>query len=699
METRLTPAAVSSGQFGQLFSYPVDGQVYAQPLYLPGVNILAKGVHNVVFVVTEHDSVYAFDADSKLSAPLWQVSFLNHAAGVTSASAADLQCNSIQPEVGITATPVIDAASGTLYVVAMTEEGPSQRYVQRLHALDVTTGAERPGSPVEIQASLPGTGDGNTMVRFQPALTKERAGLLLLNGVVYTSWSSQCDSGRYHGWVIGYDEKTLQQTAAYAVTPNWDAGSIWQSGAAPAADADGNIYVVSGNGTFDGDRGGTDLAESVIKLSTSQGLALEDYFAPFDATALSEQNLDLGSSGAVLLPAEAGSPAHPRLLVNGTKFGGIFVLDADNLGHFESGSNSQIVQSLPSGIGAVFGVPAYWNGRLYFAGADDNLKAFPVKNGTLSSQPATETAMPIQAPGAVPSVSANGSTNGIVWITDRSAQLRAFDAADLSHELYHADIGSFVKFSTPTIADGKVFVGTASSLLVFGLKTSAAVSAVVNAGDFEPGPVAPGSIVSLFGSNLAPQAASAAGVPWPFQLGGSSITVNGIPVPLSFVSPAQINAQIPFEISPGDASMDVSVGGLSLAQLPLTIEPAAPGLFLSAAGHALVQNQDGTTNSPGQPASAGTVVTAFLTGQGTLDPNVPSGAAAPADPPVSPVSAVSASIGGQAVEVVSARMAPGLVGVLQIGIRIPILVPGDYALQVGVGNAMSNSALISVGGN
>ncbi len=523
--------------------------------------------------------------------------------------------------------------------------------------------------------------------------------MLLLSGVVYTSWSSQCDSGRYHGWVIGYDEKTLQQTAAYAVTPNWDAGSIWQSGAAPAADADGNIYVVSGNGTFDGDRGGVDLAESVIKLSTSRGLAVDDYFAPFDANALSEQNLDLGSSGVVLLPAEAGSPAHPRLLVNGTKFGGIFVLDADNLGHFESGSDSQIVQSLPSGIGAVFGVPAYWNGSLYFAGADDNLKAFSVKNGMLSSQPVTETAMPIQAPGAVPSISANGSTNGIVWITDRSAQLRAFDAADLSHELYHADIGSFVKFSTPTIADGKVFVGTASSLLVFGLKTSAAVSTVVNAGDFEPGPVAPGSIVSLFGSNLAPQAASAAGVPWPFQLGGSSITVNGIPAPLSFVSPSQINAQIPFDVSPGNANLTVSVGDLALAPRPLTIQPSAPGLFLSAAGHALVQNQDGTTNSPEQPASAGTVVTAFLTGQGALDPNVPSGAAAPADPPVLPVSAVSASVGGQAVEVVSARMAPGLVGVLRIGIKIPLLAPGDYPLQVGVGNALSNSALISVGGN
>ena len=700
-ETQLTPANVSSGQFGPLFSYPVDGQVYAQPLYLPGVSIPGKGVHNVVFVATEHDSVYAFDADSQ-AAPLWQASFLNPAAGVTAASSADLQCNSIQPEVGITATPVIDASSGTLYVVAMTEEGedgPTEQYVQRLHALDVTTGSERPGSPVAIQASLPGTGDGNTVVRFQPGLTKERAGLLLSDGVVYTSWSSQCDSGNYHGWVIGYDAKTLRQTSAWAVTPNWDAGAIWQSGAAPAADADGNIYVVSGNGTFDGDNGGLDLAESVIKLSTAQGLSVADYFAPFNATALSEEDLDLGSSGAVLLPAGSGSPAHPRLLVNGTKYGGIFVLDADNLGHFQSAGNSQIVQSLPSAVGPVFGVPAYWNGNLYFAGAGDNLKAFSVTNGLLSSQPVSESVAPIEAPGAVPSVSANGSTNGIVWITDRSAQLHAFDALDLSHELYRAGITAFVKFSTPAIADGKVFVGTANSLMIFGLKTSAAVTSVVNAGGFQPGPMAPGSIISVFGSHLAPAAAGAPGAPWPIELGGSSVTVNGIPAPLSFVSPAQINAQIPFEIPPGNASLTVSVGGIPLAPSPLMIQPAAPGVFLSGPGRALALNQDGTINGPEQPAPAGTELTAFLTGQGALTQTIPSGAAALADPPIEPVSAISGSLGGQPVDVLSARMAPGMVGVLLIEIRVPALAPGDYAFQAGVGNAVSNPGLITVGGN
>src|ERR1700733_3405399 len=330
-ETLLTTDSVSSGQFKRLFSDAVDGQVYAQPLYLPGVVIPGKGIHNVVFVATEHDSVYAFDADNYLAAPLWQVSFLNPAQGVLPASASDLGCVSIVPEVGVTATPVIDQASGTLYVAAMTEETSSGGYVHRLHALDVTTGAEKPGSPVEIQASVPGQGDGTTTVQFRPWLYKERAGLLLLNGVVYTAWSSHCDDGNYHGRVIGYDASSLRQTSVYTDTPNWDAGSFWQGGAAPSADASGNIYVVSANGTFDANTGGSDLGESIIKLSTSKSLFAVDFFTPYNATELSEQDVDLGSSGALLLPDAAGSSTHPHLLVSGSKSGSVYLLDPENL--------------------------------------------------------------------------------------------------------------------------------------------------------------------------------------------------------------------------------------------------------------------------------------------------------------------------------------------------------------------------------
>jgi outer membrane protein assembly factor BamB len=469
-ETILSPSSIHAGRFGQLFTYAVDGQVYAQPLYLQGVNIPGQGVYNVVFVVTEHDSVYALDADGNAAEPLWHVNFTNPTLGITTASADDLQCAAIAPEVGITGTPVIDPASGTLYVVAMTLEYFAGNYVQRLHALDLTTGAERPGSPVEIQASTPGTGDGNTVVKFNAGLYKQRPGLLLLNGVIYTAWSSHCDAGRYHGWLIGYDAKTLQQVALYIDTPNWDAGSFWQSGAAPAADASGNIFVVSGNGTFDTNLGGTDLGESIIKLSTAKGLAVADYFTPFNSDLLSEKELDLGSSGALLLPDAAGSPAHPHLAVSGSKEGRIYVIDRDNMGHFQPGSDSQIVQSMESAVGPLFGIPVYFNNTVYFSGANDALKAFSAVDGRLSKQPIAETAATFAFPGAVPSISANGAVDGIVWLVDPTGQLHAFDAIGLK-ELYHASVGSYVKFSTPTIANGKVYVGTMNSVVVFGLRS------------------------------------------------------------------------------------------------------------------------------------------------------------------------------------------------------------------------------------
>ena len=585
-ETLLTPASVGSPQFGQLFSYPVDGQVYTQPLYLPGVIVPGKGIHNVVFVATEHDSVYAFDADNHLAAPLWQVSFLNPAQGVTTASAADLGCGSITPEVGITGTPVIDPATGTLYVVAMTEEGPADNYVHRLHALDVATGAEKPGSPVEIQASAPGTGDGNTTVQFEPWLYKERAGLLLLNGVVYTAWSSHCDSGNYHGWIIGYnawgyDARSLQQTAVFTDTPNWNAGSFWQAGAAPAADSNGNIYIVSANGTFDANMGGTDLGESVLRLSTAKGLlAATDYFTPFNADALSDQDLDLGSSGALLLPEGTGSAAHPHLLMSGSKDGTIYLLDRDQLGHFQPGGDTQIVQSLAGAVGPLFGIPTYFNNTVYFSGAHDQLKAFSLQDGRLSTLPVSASSATFAMLGTVPSISANGALNGILWTIDPAGQLHAYDGADLGRELYQGTVGgtggsasSYVKFSTPTVANGKVYVGTLDSLAVFGLQsqTSGSVAAVVTANGFQPGPVAPGTIVSLFGSNMAPRAAVASTSPGPKVLEMTSVFINGVAAPLAYVSPTQINAQVPSDTKPGQATVTVVVGDRVLPPIELTI--------------------------------------------------------------------------------------------------------------------------------
>src|SRR5215469_9044399 len=328
-ETILTPANVNPAGFGKLFSQPVDGQVYAQPLYVPLVNIPGKGIHNVLFVATEHDSIYAFDADSTTgpnAAPLWHVNFTSPSTGDNTVSVADvLGCPSIGPELGITGTPAIDLSTGTLYVVASTIL--NGQFFHRLHALDIATGAERPGSPVVIEASVPGTGDGFSQhtVPFHPYLYKNRAGLLLLNGVVYTAWTSHCDAGSFHGWLLGYGPSDFQQKAIFNDSPNAFQGSLWMGGAAPAADAAGNIYVISGNGPFDGDPNSPAMGDSFIKLSSGGGLALTDYFTPFNQQSLNLGDIDLGSSGPLLLPDTDGSAAHPHLMAGAGKEGRIYL--------------------------------------------------------------------------------------------------------------------------------------------------------------------------------------------------------------------------------------------------------------------------------------------------------------------------------------------------------------------------------------
>ena len=479
-EAILNKANVNAAVFGKLFSWPVDGAIYGQPLYVANVTVPGQGIHNVVYVATEHDSVYAFDADSSAGAnagPIWQTSFLNAASGVSSVPAADTGCEQIAPEIGITSTPVIDLSSGTIFVVAMTKEstGGKASYVQRLHALDITTGLEKPGSPVVIQATYPGTGEGGTTLTFNPKNYKQRPGLLLLNGTVYTGWSSHCDIGAYHGWLIAYNAQTLSQVAVYNNTPNGNMGSFWAGGAAPAVDANGNIYVVSGNGTFDAANSGLDLGESYIRLTTASGLSVADYFTPFNYSSLDAGDVDTGSAGVVLIGDEAGSAAHPHLMAGAGKEGRIYLLDRDNPGRLQTGSDSQIVQSIPGAIGGLFGNPAYFNQTLYFCGSGDSLKAFPISNGQMSSIPASQSSESFAFPGCVPTISANGTSNGIVWIQDPAGVLRAYDASNLAHELYNSNqnagrdaLGTAVKFSVPTVANGKVYSGTDNSLVVYG---------------------------------------------------------------------------------------------------------------------------------------------------------------------------------------------------------------------------------------
>ncbi|HYM11045.1 MAG TPA: chitobiase/beta-hexosaminidase C-terminal domain-containing protein [Bryobacterales bacterium] len=479
-ETALTPTTVNPSGFGELFSYPVDGYVYAQPLYVQGVTIPGKGTHNAVYVATEHDSVYAFDADSNSGSnamPLWHVSFLS--SGVTTVPAGDTSCSQITPEIGITATPVIDSASGTIYVVAMTKEGAGApfSYVQRLHALDITNGAERSGSPVVVQASVAGTGDGGSTVTFDPKSYKSRPGLLLLNGIVYTSWSSHCDIGTYHGWIIGYHTLNLSQTPViYNTTPNGQQASLWASGAGPAVDTGGNIYINTGNGTFDTNH---DYGDSFVKLSTAGGgLSVADYFTPLNQASLSSADEDLGSGGVLVVPDGLGGTTHPNLLAGAGKEGKIYLVDRGGMGQFNSGADN-VVQSLPGAIGSSFGMPAFFNNTLYYGGSGDSLKAFSFSGGLLSTSPTSKTAATFGFPGITPSVSANGSSNGIVWGIEGAgsqAVLHAFAANDLSQELYSSaktggrdNAGGYVKFSVPTIANGKVYAGGQATLTVFGI--------------------------------------------------------------------------------------------------------------------------------------------------------------------------------------------------------------------------------------
>ncbi len=481
-ETTLTHQNVNSSQFGKLFSQSVDGQVYAQPLYMASVNIAGKGLHNVVFIATEHDGVYAFDADTNAGAnanPLWQRSFISPPNVVPMSQADAYNCGQITPELGITSTPVIDPATNTMYLVATTKEisGSTTSFVHRVHALDITTGADKL-TPVVVQAAVPGTGDHGTTVTFVPQTYKQRPGLLLLNGVVYTAWSSHCDANTYHGWLIGYRANDLAKVSVYNANPDGKEASFWNSGVGPAADAAGKIYIVSGNGTFDANTGGRDYGDSVIKLDPANQLTVSGYFAPFNQQSLSDTDADLGSGGAILLPDSVGSTTHPHLLVAAGKAGTVYVLDRDNLGGFHAGNDSQIVEPLIGAVGAFFSNPAYFNGSLYFSGSGDYIKAFGISGATVTSTPTSKSFGKYSYPGSTPTVSANGTSNGIVWAIENTPKLHAYDSSNLATELYNSGqndardgISGYVKYSSPTIANAKVYVGTANTVAVFGLLT------------------------------------------------------------------------------------------------------------------------------------------------------------------------------------------------------------------------------------
>jgi len=487
-ETTLTPAVVNVSSFGKLFSQPVDGQVYGAPLVVSNVHIPGKGAHNVVYVATENDSVFAFDANSNTgidAAPLWQVSFIDAAKGITTIPSTDVGPTiAIEPQIGITSTMVINTANSTLYVVSATKENGT--YYQRLHALNLTTGAEQLGGPVVITATVNGSGadSKNGTITFDPLHSNQRAALLLLNGVIYIAWSShgleRVDP--YHGWVMGYDANTLAQTAAFCVTPDGDQGGIWQSGNGPAADPQGNIYFMVGNGTFDADKGRNDFGMSMVKLAPSSGLKVADYFTPFDAAILTQKDWDLGSGGNLMLPYQNGA-TEPNLAVGAGKDGNIYLVNRQNMGHFNVKNNSQIVQEIRRAFDghSLYSSPAFWQGNLYFWGVYDTLRVFQVTKGLIGTTPIATSSYSMASPGATPVVTSNGAENGIVWAVDTSksltgpAVLHALDANNAT-ELYNSTqagtrdtAGYAVHFTIPTVVNGRVYLGTATELDVYGL--------------------------------------------------------------------------------------------------------------------------------------------------------------------------------------------------------------------------------------
>ncbi len=491
-ETKLAPANVKQATFGKVFELSVDGKVDAQPLYVQSVAVAGKGTHDVLYVVTEHASVYAFDANAA-GAPLWQTSAL--LAGETPSD--DRACDQVTPEIGITATPVIDRATGTMYFVAMSKNGGT--YHQRLHAVDITSGAEKFGGPHEIIATYPGstTQEGNgTTLTFAPAQHKDRSALLLDHGRVYTSWASHCDADPYTGWVIAHDAATLANVAVWNTEPNGTEASFWNAGAGPAADSAGNVYHMSGNGGFDTTLDGkgfpsqASYGNSFLKLSVSgSAFSVVDFFTMANEVIESNADVDLGSGGITLLPDSVGSAAHPHLAIGAGKDGHLYLLDRDAMGKFDSaGANANAVQDVTLATATIetadtgeFGAGAYFNGAVYYGGVAQPLKRWAIANAKITTPQASQTAISFAFPGTTPSISWDGKdpATAIVWAHENSSPpvLHAYSAADLSVEYWNSSqaaasrdvpAGANNKFIMPLVASGRVYVGTQSSVVVYG---------------------------------------------------------------------------------------------------------------------------------------------------------------------------------------------------------------------------------------
>jgi uncharacterized protein (TIGR03437 family) len=699
---------VNATQFGKLWAYPVDGQVYAQPLYVHALSIPGRGTLNALYVATMHNSVYAFDADaSGGTAPLWQVNLGSTVDPASFDIAGAATYTDILHEIGILSTPVIDRAGNTIYVVDETLAGGSAAFF--LHALDLTTGSEKWNGPVQIQASVAGSGWGGTGDATNgelPLLAAghiQRPGLLLANGSIYAGFGSHGDYVPWHGWMVAYNAADLpQQTAVFNTTPSTAGSAIWQGGRGLAADPNGSIYCSTGNGNYDGVMS---WGETVLRLTPT--LSVADWFTPAEYAAWTDDDMDFGSNGPILVPGTnfliAGGKAGLVALIDRTDMGGQ-PLDTDALQFFEAVPNSKF---------AIFNA-ALWNRPdgpiLYIWGDDDVLREFQMQNGVFNTSPlAANGSLQNALPFSGMTVSSNAFVpgSGIFWATSATSTtlpaagvLHAFDAMNVSRELWNSDVqgrsdalGSFTKFANPTVANGKVYVPTDSNqVTVYGLLPVPGVTAVVSAASFTSSAIAPGELISIFGNSIGPS------VPVGLQmdssgkvatsLAGLTVSFDGNPAPLLYAAAGQINAVVPFAVA-GESTtlMRVSAPGGAAFTVTLPVATAAPAIFATnAAGQGAILNADLSVNAAGNPAARGSWIAIYATGTGVLSPAVADGTMVGATNLPLSVAPVAVSIGGQAATAGYQGAAPGLVaGVMQINAQVPASVTPGTAVPVTIG--------------
>jgi uncharacterized protein (TIGR03437 family) len=683
LETSLTPQ-INWNTFGKVGTYPVDGQVFTQPLYVTGVTI--GGVkYNVLYVATMGNSVFAFNAgDPQSATPLWQVNL-----GPTVPSGL-YNFTDILPEIGILGTPAIDPTAQVIYVVADTlPPGAASNPVFQLHALSLVDGHEMFGGPVQIAASVTGSGanTNNGTVAFDAFWQLQRPGLILSNGTLYIAFGSHADTGNYQGWVLAYNASTLKQTAVFNSAPNGRQAAFWHAGRAPAIDSNGDVYAATGNGDFDGV---ANFGETVVRLSGAD-LSLLDWYTPDDWSNLNSQDEDVGSAGTILV-------ANTDLLLSGGKSGLLYLIQDESMGHLGPNTTST-VQGVQVNTWGIFEMALWVNQKIvYEFDPDGPLKAFQIVNNQINPTILSQFTPEYSSAYAGLSLSANGGTNGIVWLTTGNydiegvpGTLYALDASNLANELWNSGLnstrdqpGGLAKFATPTVANGRVYVPTFSNAVaVYGLLNSAsstvspAISSVVNSASYLEGPIAPGELVTIFGANLGPSSpmqGTLNGDSLSNTISGTQVLFGGTASPLLFASSSQINAVVPFGVTGTTTQVQVVYQGQPTASTTVSVQAASPALFAldaTGGGPGAILNQNLSVNSETNPASQGSVVVLYGTGGGLTSPASVDGLLTSQPYPL-PMLPVSVTIDSLPAQVLYAGAAPGQVaGVMQINVVVP----------------------------